>query len=169
MENYDLEENEVVLYKGFVNVPNIKGTTELILTNINFVLITKHKKMFSKEQVLVDAYPVNEIKYYKDEPQVLKKGQHVELYFTTGETEFDFVSKRECKKFVDAARNLITNKNKFERGVEKVKNTVSIVDNTVGVANVAKVAGFVISKGYIGKTANVIGKGAKAIGKIIKK
>ena len=47
MEHYDLEEDEVVLYKGKVSLQNQKGITELILTNINFVLITKQKKLFS--------------------------------------------------------------------------------------------------------------------------
>ena len=175
MENYELEEDEVVLYKGFVNLAGEKSQTELILTNISFVLITKRKQMFKKEQVQVDTYPVNEIKYYKGDPQVIKKGRHVELYFISGETEFDFQSQNECRKFVDTAKNLITNKNKFERSVEKVKATISMVDNSLGISSV-DVAKLAINKGVvgktvkvIGKTASVVGKGVKYIGKIRKK
>ena len=49
MEHYDLEENEVVFYKGQVSQRNKKGTTEVVLTNINLVFINKYKKLFSKE------------------------------------------------------------------------------------------------------------------------
>ena len=175
MENYDLEEDEVVLYKGFVKLSGEKAVTELILTNINFVFITKLKKLFAKEEVQVDTYPVNEIKFYKGEPWIKRSGQHAELYFRNDEVEFDFVSKGECRKFVSVALNLITNKNTFERGVEKVKETIAMVDNSVGVDNVVKVAGLVAKKGYVGKavsvakqTASVVGKGVKAIGKIKK-
>ena len=64
MENYDLEQDEVVLYKGNVSLKKKKGITELVLTNINFVLITKRKRLFTKPQVFVDTYPIEEIKYY---------------------------------------------------------------------------------------------------------
>ncbi|MBQ3494359.1 MAG: hypothetical protein IJA69_02985 [Clostridia bacterium] len=53
MENYNLRTDEVVLYKGNVILKNKKGTTELILTNINLVFINKYKKLFSKEEITV--------------------------------------------------------------------------------------------------------------------
>ena len=168
MENYDLEENEVVLYKGNVSLTKQKGITELILTNINFVLITKHKKLFSKEQVNVETYPIEEIKYYNGVPQVIKKGRLIELYFLNDETEFSFDSRNEARKFMNAALNLLTNKTTFERGAEKVKNTISMIDNTFGIDSVGLTTS-AVKNGVVGKTTNVIGKGLKTISKIIKK
>ena len=168
MEHYDLEEDEVVLYKGKVSLQNQKGITELILTNINFVLITKQKKLFSKEQVSVETYAVNEIKCYNGNPQVIKKGNLIELYFLNDETEFTFDSRNEARKFVNATLTLLTNKSAFERGAEKVKGTISTIDNTFGIDSMS-ITGNVIKNGVVGKTANVLGKGIKTISNIIKK
>lgn len=168
MENYDLEENEVVLYKGKVLFPNTKGTTEIILTNINFVLITKQKKIFAKEQVVVDTYAVNEIKYYNNQPQVIKKGNLIELYFLDDEIEFEFEARNEARKFVNATLNLLTNKTAFERNAEKVKNTISVIDNTLGIDTRGMTAN-VIKNGIVGQASNMFGKGVTAISKIIKK
>ena len=78
MKNYDLEENEVVFYKGQVSQKNKKETTEVVLANINLVFINKYKKLFSKEQITVDTYPINEIKYFRYRQF---KNQKTELVF----------------------------------------------------------------------------------------
>ena len=168
MENYDLEENEVVLYKGLVLLPQTKGITELILTNINFVLITKHKKLLAKDQVNVETYAVNEIKYYNGNPQVIKKGNLIELYFLNEEVEFTFDSRNEARKFVNATLTLLTNKSTLERRTEKVKNTISVIDNALGI-NSMGITGNILSNSLVGKTAGAIGKGVKTISKIVKK
>lgn len=166
MEHYDLEESEVVLYKGNVSLKKKKGITELVLTNINFVLITRRKRLFSKEQVDVETFPIDEIKYYKGNPQVIKKGHLIELYFLNDETEFTFESRNEARKFVSATLNLLTNKTTFERtlekSIDKVKGTISLVDDKLGVDSVGITKG-AIKNGFIGRTTNVIGNGIKAI------
>lgn len=168
MKNYDLEQDEVVLYKGKISIPKQKGINELILTNYNFVLITTQKKLFTKEQVEVNTYPINEIKFYKGIPQVLKKGHLIELYFLNDEVEFTFESGNECRRFVNAALNLLTNKTLFERGAEKVKNTISIIDNSLGIDS-KNIAGNALKNGVVGKTTTVIGRSIKGIANIVKK
>ena len=168
MENYDLEKDEVVLYKGNVSLRKQKGYTQLVLTNINFVLITKNKKLFSKEQVNVDIYPVNEIKYYKDVPQVIRNGYNVELYLLDDEVSFEFDSKNEVRKFVNATMTLLTNKSTLERNTKKIQDTISTINNGLGIDSVG-IAKNVLKNGIVGKTTNVIGKGVKTISKIIKK
>lgn len=168
MENYDLQEDEVVLYKGKVLLKNSKGSSELILTNYNFVIIAKIKKLFSSEQVMVEVYPVSEVKYYQDIPQVLKKGNLVELYLLHDETEFSFESGKEAHKFINAALKLLTNKTAFERGVEKTKKAISIVDTSLGVDSIGvakNVAGYAFKNNVAGK----VGTGIKAIGHFMKK
>jgi len=168
MKNYDLEESEVVLYKGQVSLPQTKGITEIVLTNINFVLITKRKKLFAKDLVNVETYAVNEIKYYNGNPQVIKKGNLIELYFLNEEIEFTFNSRNEARKFVNATLTLLTNKSTLERSAEKVKNTISVIDNTLGIDSMG-ITGNVLGNGLVGKTAGAIGKGLKTISKIVKK
>ena len=96
----------------------------------------------------------------------------VELYFFHDEVEFLFKSGSELHRFMNAALKLLTNKTKFERGAEKVKGAISIVDNSLGVNSVdacRNVASFAAKNNAVGKTAGIIGKGAKIIGKIVKK
>jgi len=124
--------------------------------------------LFSKEEVSVDTYPVCEIKWYKGTPQLIKKGNLVELYLLHDEVEFEFASGNEARKFVNVSLTLLTNKTSFERNAEKLKNTISMVDNSLGIDSV-KLTGNIIKSGTIGKTTNVIGKGFKTIGKLIKK
>ena len=131
MEYYDLEEDEVVLYKGKVSLQNQKGITELILTNINFVLITKQKKLFSKEQVSVETYAVNEIKCYNGNPQVIKKGNLIELYFLNDETynikveneEFS-TSSKVCTKlgYLEIAKSKANSGKDVDNKSEKAEN-----------------------------------------------
>lgn len=136
MEYYDLAEDEVVLYKGYVWLKNQKDITELILTNINFVLITKIRKLFGKDEIVVDVYPAEEIKFYKGEPQVIRNGKIVALYFLHDETEFMFEARNECGRFMNAALKLLTDKNKFERAVDKTKGAIKCVDDSLGVDSV---------------------------------
>ena len=168
MQNYDLEENEVVLYKGQVSQKKQKGLTELLLTNINFVLINKQKKLFSKEIVNVETYPIIELKYYNGVPQVIKKGNLIELYFLNEEIEFNFDSRNEARKFVNTTLNLLTNKTTFERTAEKVKETISVVDNTLGIDSV-QLTENALKDGLLGKTTKVINKGVKIFKNFIKK
>ena len=68
MENYELKPNEFLLYKGDVLLgTNKKASTQLIFTNINFVFVTKIKKLFSEEEVIVKNYAVADLKFYKNE------------------------------------------------------------------------------------------------------
>lgn len=160
MENYDLDESEVVLYKGDVTLKDQKGITQLILTNINFVFITKVKKMFAKDEVIVDVYSADEIKFYNQVPQVLKRGNVIELYFLHSEIEFVFSSGNECRKFMDAALKLLTHKNKFERVAGKVMAARQCVDSSFNIDSVGMVKsaakGAIEHKSVIGKTFGVI-------------
>lgn len=92
----------------------------------------------------------------------------IELYFLNEETEFTFASRNEARKFVNATLNLLTNKSTFERNAEKVKSTISTIDNTFGIDSMG-ITSNVLKNGVVGKTANVLGKGIKTLGSIINK
>lgn len=170
MENYQLKADEVVLYKGNVTLNGFEEVTQLILTNYNVVFITK-SNIDNQEIINVETFLVADIKIYKEVPQVKRNGLNVEIYFTTGEKEFNFASKSELNKFIKEITELITGKTKTERKVSQVKDTIDFIDNTFGIDTVDLVS-TAIKNGAIaslGKGINVIGKGAtngiKAIGK----
>lgn len=160
MENYQLKENEVVLYKG--NIILNKNIWQLILTNLNLVFIDKSNEGQSNAEI----YSVNEIKVYENNPQIKTRGNIVEIYLLSTEKEFEFNKKSEMHKFLDNANKLLTGKSKFQRGVEKIKEGIDIIDNTFNV-NSLQIAGDFIKNGItspIEKRLGAIGKGIKSIG-----
>ena len=84
MKYYNLDEDEVPLYKGKVILKNANGETNLILTNKKFVFINITKNEQGIEVISNVEYPVHEVKEYKGKYQVLKKGNVVETLLWRG-------------------------------------------------------------------------------------
>jgi hypothetical protein len=162
MDDYSLQSNEVVLYKGEAHFAHNKARSELLLTNINIVIITKTKKMFSKEQVDLQTFPVDGLKIYNDVPQAKRDDCTVELYHVTAEITLEFDTKSEARKFVDAVYKLATGKSKPERGANKFKGAVNLVDNTLGVDTLGAIKN-VVENGVVYSILGGVGK--KAPGK----
>lgn len=159
MENYKLLSNESVLYKGDVSLSSRKGgTAELILTNLNVVLMIKSKKsFFANIETEVEVYPVDTIKVYEGEPQLKQSDVELEIFFTTDEIKVSFNSKMELMKFKLTATKLITGKSIQERGADKVKGAINLVNNTLGVDTVQTVKG-VFENGIVGSVLGGFGK-----------
>ncbi|WP_255575608.1 SHOCT domain-containing protein [Caproiciproducens faecalis] len=161
MEDYSLQSDEAVLYKGRATFGNNKTSSELLLTNINIVVITKTKKFFSSEQVDLKSFPVKEIKVYNDVPQIKQHDCMVEIYLTNTEIIFDFYSKIEAYKFANAANKLVSGKSMSERGAKKVKGAVNLVDDTFGISTVGAIKS-VVENGVVGAVFGGFGKKAQA-------
>ena len=161
MQNYQLNSDEVVLYKGDGTLEDREGKTQIILTNQNIVFITTHINLYKKEEVYVEKFSIDDIKIYEEMPQVKAKGANVEIYLSTCEKVFKFQSKGEAGKFVDAVIKYFTGKTKTERNAEKVKGTINIIDNTFGINSVELVGNALKSgvNGAIDKVTGAIGKG----------
>lgn len=155
MKNYELSSDEVVLYKGDVKAVDGKDEIQLILTNLNIVFITTHKKIFGKEEIVVDDYPVDEIKIYNGVPQLKPNGNIVEIYLLNDDKEVVFSTKREIRKFIDEATNLLTHKTKIERCAEKVKKTIDLVNDTfdTDIVGAVKTA---VKDGVVGNAKKVV-------------
>lgn len=162
MEHYNLKEDEVVLYKGEISMKN--GNTQLILTNLNVVFITIHKRLFGEAIVESNVFPVEDIKIFDGIPQVKSKNLNVEMYFKTAEIEFSFESKSELHKFVSATNELLTGKTGAERNAEKVKDAIDLVNDTLGI-DIVKSAGELVKSGVPGKIAGAFGKLGTVFGK----
>lgn len=163
MENFVLQPNESVLYKGegrFANRNESLLSTkrlEIILTNLNLVFIEKTKKVFSQEQVIVETHPIEEIKIYNGVPQIKQKNTVVEIYFTNEEKSVSFFSKHELHKFVNTANRLLTGKSMAVRGADKVKSAVNLVDDTLGVNTIGAVK-TIVENGVVGAVFHGLGK-----------
>lgn len=161
MEDYSLQSNEVVLYEGKATFGNNKTSSELLLTNINIVVITKTKKLFSKEQVDLKHFPVENIKIYNDVPQIKQHDCMVEIYFTNTEITLNFDSKFLAYKFANAANKLLTGKSVSKRGAEKVKEAMNFVDDTFGINTVGAIKS-VVKNGVVGAAFGGFGKKVEA-------
>lgn len=150
------------MYKGNVILKDKKGETELVLTNINLVFINIKKKTFEKEEVTVLEYPVDSVKMYEGMPQIKFKGAAVEIYLLDREIEFEFLSKIEAMKFNSATTKLLTGTTAAQRNAKKVKETIELVDDTLGIDSV-QATGNVIKNGIAGSIAGAFGKVGKAL------
>ena len=174
MENYMLQPDEVVLFQGNVNLGGQNGSTELILTNLFLVfIITPKKKFFSKTQATVEKYPVGEIKIYDDIPQIKQTGASVEIFLTSGEFAVCFYSTFEAKKFVNSALRLLTGKTMSERGADKFKNALGLVDDALGI-NTVGTAKNVLENGIartllggFGKKSARLAKPSSTVGEVV--
>ena len=165
MEHYNLDEDEVVLYKGDVVFKEKTQSTQIVLTNKNLVFINVAKKLFAHDEIETQIYPVNEIKMYEGVPQVKAQSNEVEIYLKTKELEFGFQSKNEVYKFRSAIIKLLTGKTGFERGADKVKDKIDVVNDTFGV-DVVKSTEDVVKNGIVESIGGLFEKVGK-IGKVI--
>lgn len=150
MAEYSLQTDESILYRGPVTVPTEKGSSELILTNINIVVSTAMKKgLFAKPETNATIYSIQDVKIYNGEPQVKQKGSNVEIYFKNQELVVCFASRVELMRFKMAAVKLLTGKSAQARGADKVKHTLNLIDNTLGMDVAGTVKG-VLEKGVVG-------------------
>jgi len=90
MKHYNLDEDEVLLYKGKVSFKNKSVETELVLTNKKFVFISVIQNEFMLDVVSVDKFSVCDVKQYQGNYQVKRDGNIVEIYFLHDEVEFVF-------------------------------------------------------------------------------
>lgn len=162
MEYYNLAEDEVVLYKGDVRFSGKTNLSQIVLTNKNLAIITKTKKLFDESEVEISVFSLDDIKIYEGAPQVKTKSSVVEIYLKTAEIELSFDSKSEIMKFQSAITKRLTGKTGFERGAEKVKDKINVVNDTFGV-DVVKSTEDVVKNGVIESVAGVFGK----VGKIL--
>ena len=149
MEHYNLEKDEVILYHGTITLlsnnkkpkaTQLKKTeSELILTNLNFVFINKTKR-FLGQDIEVEIYKTEEVKFYKDNPHIIRNKNKAELYFTANEKFIEFASEKETKKFIDTAMRLVSGKSKFVRTVKKVQSEIQETNKELDI-NIGEIAG----------------------------
>ena len=145
MENYILQENETILFRGTaVLMPNGKAPkdpeeSDVLLTNLNIVFISKIKKLF-KTVSEVAAYSVNDVKIYDEAVQIIRRKNIVDIYLKQGEIFADFKKEKYAKEFCDKALKLITGYSKFVRSVKKTQKVINETNEAldIDVVEIAK-------------------------------
>ena len=170
MENYNLQANETVLFKGEVQLVSgkRKSKAELLLTNLNFVFIEKIKKFLST-MVDVETYDVKDVKLYDEKYQIIRNKKQVDVYFLTGEKFIEFSSVKTAKEFTDVALKLVSGYSKLVRGVKKVQKSINETNEAldIDVVNIVKKTAVVAGNVAIDVAAGPgAGKKTKTIGKI---
>lgn len=164
MDNYELKEDEVVLYKGNVTILGEQEKTQLLFTNLNIVFISKVKNIFSgDEKFFVDVFPTQDVKFYNNAPQIKVENSTVELYLKSGEKFFNFDKKSELHKFENTVLNFFSGKTTAERNAQKIKSGIGLVNDTLNI-DVVKMVGSSIKN--LGKgLGSTLGEGLKVFKK----
>ena len=165
MKKYVLMEDEVALFKGDVKRLDCEyeGMTRAIVTNYYLVLI----ELETDNDPLV--YGHGDIKLYNNKPYIKQKGSTVELYYSFGEEELVFKNPIEAMKFVTKMIDGITGKTLTKRATEKVKETIDVIDETLGIDTIETLKG-VAKNGAEMIVDNMAEKDGKkgAVGKVLK-
>ncbi len=149
MEQIILAEDEFELFKGSAKliVGKKELDTEVHLTTkfISFLVITKI--LFSKKTEQ-EKHEISAVKIYKNKPQIKRKKEIVDIYFKDSERVVKFSTAKEAAAFTSEALKFLTGKSKFVRAVEKTKEIIQEVDETLGIDSVGivKTAGAVSGK-----------------------
>lgn len=136
MKNYQLQPNEVVRFQAPITLQTEKGDipAELILTDLNFIFVTERKKfLWFKRKNRVVAYAKELVKTFKDAPEIKQTGTAVLISFTTEDRIIVFDTKKDARTFVINAWEIVTGKNIFERGLDKLKEALDLVDEKLDI------------------------------------
>ena len=138
MKNYQLNQNEIVLFRNNVTLQNENNSNnrvqaELLLTNENFVLITKLKKLFQKEIVNTVVVPFENMKIYNELPYMVRKGTLVEMYTLDAEYFLDFEKQKQAKEFFEKGMRVASGCSKFVRKVKNVSKEIKDTNDALGV------------------------------------
>ena len=150
MKHYTLLENEVCLYEGTAFGKDDRKLYTIILTNLHIVLIHEKPKLFKANEVTVNTYPVDQIKFYNEQPQVKINHHTVEIYLKTCELKLDCTANlSDARNLHNALMKLLTGENLAERKAKDFKKSVALVDDTLGIDTLGT-AKNVIENGVVG-------------------
>lgn len=149
MRNYELANDEVILYHGPVTVlPDGKPEgkkffkreeCELLLTNHSVVFLTNVKQFLKRDFVQKEIFGIDMIKYYNEAPYVVREKDMVEIYFLGAEKFVVFADKKEAKEFTNKILKAASGYSKLVRIVKNIQREIRETDkaldiDTVGIA-----------------------------------
>lgn len=175
MKNYELLEDEVILFRGIAVLLDgwkDKGNekdydTELLLTNHNLVLICE-KTIDSATTIKSYVYPVSALKVYDDSVQFKRNKQYIEAYFTNGEVYFKLEDEKSAKELCDKIIKLRDGNSKLVRSIKKTKKTIKETEDAldINITGMVKATASIAGNIVVGRGST---EGAKGVTKLVAK
>ncbi len=156
MASFDLLPDEVVLYEGVVTSNVHKGSILLTLTSLKLI-VEREKGIFKKERELIDVYALEDVKVYNDNAQIKQKGSDVEIQTVGANITLMFAGMLEARKFAGKMVDAVTGTTLVQRGSERIKGALNMVDDTLGLDTRGAIKG-ILENGVKGTLLNGIGK-----------
>lgn len=163
MNNYILDDDEVILFNAVVSRDDFKGSLDLMLTSKRILFKEKKKSIFKSKTDNIepsDEVMLSTIKMFNDKYQINQKGSDIFIQTTVKNFTITFDGTIEAMKFVTKITDALTGKTISERGTEKVKNAFNKVDDVLGFNTRDTIKG-VIENGAIGTIFKGIKKDKK--------
>ena len=157
MAKFELSADEVILYEGTVTSKDYKGSLELSLTSEKIVLEQEKKGLFKKGCEVVKTIELETVKFYNNAAQIKQHGSDVEIQSTVGNITITFSGILDARKFTGKAINAVTGTTLAKRVVNKAKDALETVDDTLGIDTRGAVK-TVLQQGVKGVIINGIGK-----------
>ena len=164
MKNYLLKEDEVCLFEARVYEQNTAKDYDFMLTNFNIVL-------FASGDDNIIVYPITEVKYYEGKPYIKINKNLVEIYLKACVLKCDFTKSGKhvvAQKFFNEFMKLLTGKSAFERVSDKFKETVEVIDNTLGINTIESAKNIIANASSKGKKGNKLLDTIEAVGIVSK-
>lgn len=154
MNNYEIENDEVILYEGKVGYNKNYIDVEFKLTSKKMIF-EKEKGLIKKTKELIDIVSLDKIKVYNDSVQIKQKMN--ELQVQTLEKNFSIYASGmlEAKKIITKIIDAITGTTVSKRGSQKISGVIELADETLGLDTRSMVKG-VLENGIKGTLINGI-------------
>lgn len=130
--NYEIANDEIVLYTGTVGYEKSTLNTLFTLTSKKMIF-EKEKGVFKKTKELIDIIPLEDIKVFNEEVQSKQKFNEIHVQTVKKNFTIYLFGIIEAKNVNSKIINAISGTTTMERGSKKVKNTLDIVDDTLGI------------------------------------
>ncbi len=138
MNNYQLENDESILFVGKVTVEEFKSEVKFTLTSKKMIF-EKEKGIFKKKLKTIEIIPLTNIKVYKEDVQVKQNKANVMIQTIAKNITLSCSNISEAKNIAEEIINIKTGSNKFNRKSKKAKKIVK------GIGNVVKDVGEVVA------------------------
>lgn len=133
MGKFELENDEVVLFEGNIVYKNDIGRHSVKFTLTSKKMIFEKEKGVLKKQIeIVDIIPLQEVKIYKGEVQAKQNSSEINIQTINKNITLYFSGMFEARKVNSKIINTVSGTSMAERGAEKIKGAIDLVDETLG-------------------------------------
>lgn len=159
--NFEINKDEIILFEGHAGYKENNGSsisTRLTLTSKRMIF-EKEVGFFKTHYELLKEIELADIKVFNDEVQCKQKTDSVFIQTKNENISLYIGSILDARKICSSIINTLTGTTTAERGSKKIKDTFSLIDDTLGIDSRGIAGGF-LQNGIKGTLLNGI-KGKK--------